>query len=151
MAGYTVFFTHNIFLICVWRNKEAVFQKICIKSRNDLYLYSCRLIVVLFSEQMNLKNRTLLLCVQTYQNKRFHLRKSHVTTTEKHAYISYEMQLQNHSLTLIHKNKSLPSATSNLSRSPMAHNTTSSLDKLTSTDYVDFGKCQDRFGRFSWS
>ena len=33
----------------------------------------------------------------------------------------------------------------------MAHNTTASWDKLTSIDYVDFGKCQDRFGRFSWS
>ena len=33
----------------------------------------------------------------------------------------------------------------------MAYNTTESLDKLTCTDYVDFGKCQDRFGRFSWS
>ena len=25
------------------------------------------------------------------------------------------------------------------------------MDKLNCTDYVDFGKCQDRFGRFSWS
>ena len=25
------------------------------------------------------------------------------------------------------------------------------MDKLTCTDYVDFGKCQDRFGQFSWS
>ena len=33
----------------------------------------------------------------------------------------------------------------------MAYNTTETLDKLTCTDYVDFGKCQDRFGRFSWS
>ena len=33
----------------------------------------------------------------------------------------------------------------------MAYNTTESLDKLTCTDYVDFGKSQDRFGRFSWS
>ena len=34
----------------------------------------------------------------------------------------------------------------------MAYNTTASLDKLTCTDYVDFGKCQDRFvGRVSWS
>ena len=70
---------------------------------------------------------------------------------EKHAYISNEMQLQNHSLTFIHKKKSLPPATSILSRSPMAYNTTASLDKLTCTDYVDFGKGQDRFGRFSWS
>ena len=33
----------------------------------------------------------------------------------------------------------------------MAYNTTASLDKLTCTDYVDFGKCQDRFGRLSSS
>ena len=33
----------------------------------------------------------------------------------------------------------------------MAYNTTASLDKLTCTDYVDFGKRKDRFGRFSWS
>ena len=33
----------------------------------------------------------------------------------------------------------------------MAYNTTASLDKLTCTDYVDFGKCHDRFERFSWS
>ena len=30
----------------------------------------------------------------------------------------------------------------------MADNSTASLDKLTSTDYVDFGKSSDRFGRF---
>ena len=33
----------------------------------------------------------------------------------------------------------------------MVYNTTASLDKLTCTDYVDIGKCQDRFGQFSWS
>ena len=33
----------------------------------------------------------------------------------------------------------------------MAYNTTASLDKLTCTDYVDFGNCQDRLGRFVWS
>ena len=33
----------------------------------------------------------------------------------------------------------------------MACNTTASLEKLTCTDYVDFGKCEDRFGRFPWS
>ena len=33
----------------------------------------------------------------------------------------------------------------------MAYNTTASLDKLTCTDYVDFGKSQDRFGRISWT
>ena len=33
----------------------------------------------------------------------------------------------------------------------MAYNTSASLDNLTYTDNVDFGKGQDRFGRFSWS
>ena len=33
----------------------------------------------------------------------------------------------------------------------MTYNTTETLDKLACTDYVDFGKCQDRYGRFSWS
>ena len=33
----------------------------------------------------------------------------------------------------------------------MAYNTTASLDKLTCSDYVDFGKCHDRFSKFSWS
>ena len=61
------------------------------------------------------------------------------------------MQLQNLSLTSIHKNKSLLSVTSILSRSPMAYNTTDSLDKLTGTDYVDFGKGQDTIRQFSWS
>ena len=48
------------------------------------------------------------------------------------------------------KINSLLSATSILYRSPMAYNTTASLDKLTCGDYVDFGRSQDRFGRFSW-
>ena len=39
---------------------------------------------------------------------------------QKDAYISNEIQLQNHSLFFIHKNKSLPSCTSILSRSPIA-------------------------------
>ena len=33
----------------------------------------------------------------------------------------------------------------------MAYNTTASLDKLTCTDYVDFGRCKDIFRQFSWS
>ena len=33
----------------------------------------------------------------------------------------------------------------------MAYNTTRTLDKLACTDYVDFVKCQDRFGRIFWS
>ena len=33
----------------------------------------------------------------------------------------------------------------------MAYNTTETLDKMACTDYVDFGKCQDRLGQISWS
>ena len=33
----------------------------------------------------------------------------------------------------------------------MAYSTTASLEKLTFTDCVDFGECQDRFGLFFWS
>ena len=33
----------------------------------------------------------------------------------------------------------------------MVYNTAASLDKLTCTDYVDFGKSSDRVGRFSWA
>ena len=87
----------------------------------------------------------------TEKGKNLLVWKSHVTMTKKHAYISNELQLQNHSLTFNHKNKSFLLATSILSDSPMAYNTSASFDKLTCTDYVDFGKCQGRFGRLSWS
>ena len=70
--------------------------------------------------------------------------------TKKHAYKCNKMQLHNHSSTFIHKYESLPSATSIISRSRMAYNTTASLNKLTCTDYVDFRKRQDRFGQISW-
>ena len=85
------------------------------------------------------------------QKKKNVIRNCQVTMTKKDAYISNELQLQNHSLLSFHKNKSLPSATSIISRSPVAYHTTASFDKLTCTDYVDFGNCQDRFGRLFWS
>ena len=70
---------------------------------------------------------------------------------EKDAYICSKFQFQTRSFTFIHKNKSFLSATSILSCSPMAYKKTASLDKLNCTDYIDFSKCQDRFGQFSWS
>ena len=101
---------------------------------------------------MNVKNKTPLLSVQTYQKReKFHVRECHVTMTKKDAFISNEIQLQNQSLFFIHKNISLHSATRSLSCSPMAYSTTASLDKLTCTDNVDFGESQDRFGRFTLS
>ena len=71
--------------------------------------------------------------------------------TKTDAYISNKMHLQNHSLAFIHKIKTLALAASILSRSPMAYNTTATLDKLSCTDYLNFGKCHERFGQFSWS
>ena len=67
------------------------------------------------------------------------------------AYKSSELHFSNHCSTFNLKNQLASSATSILSRSPMAYNTTQTLDKLICTDYVDFGKCQDRFGHFSWT
>ena len=117
---------------------------------------------------MSLKNKIILLFVQTYQKrkevpyiemsrendqkrKESPCMKMSRDNDQKHAYISNEIQLQNRSLTFFHKNKSLLSATSILSCSPMAYNTTASLDKLTCTDYVDFRKRQDSIKPFSWS
>ena len=71
--------------------------------------------------------------------------------TKKQAYISNELEHLKHSLTFMQKNKSIFSATSILSCSPMAYNSTASLEKLLCTDYADFGKCQDRFRQFPWS
>ena len=82
------------------------------------------------------------------KRKYFFIRKYHVTLTRTKAvtYISQIIvQLS------FFKIKSLLSATSILSRSPMAYNTTETLNKLACTDSVDFGKIQDRFGRFFWS
>ena len=87
----------------------------------------------------------------TEKGKNLLIGKCYVTMTKQDANIINELQLQNHSLTFIHNYKSLLSSTSILSRSPMACIVTASLVKLTSTDYVDFGKCQDRFGQFFWS
>ena len=39
----------------------------------------------------------------------------------------------------------------NKNESEMAYITTATLHKLACNDYVDFGKCQERFERFSWT
>ena len=84
------------------------------------------------------------------KRKNFLIWKCQVTRTRKNVFIFNEMQLQNQSLTIIHKNKTLLSATCILSHSPVAHSTTS-LDKPSCTDYVDFGKFQDSIGQYAWS
>ena len=57
-----------------------------------------------------------------------------MTITKRDEYITNEMQLQKIFLTFIRKNKSIHSATTILSGSSKAYNTTDSLDKLTCTD-----------------
>ena len=83
----------------------------------------------------------------TKKGKNLLIWKSGVTMNKKDAYKRNKMQPQNHSLTFIHKNKSLLSATSILSRSPMAY-TTASLDKLTCTDYFDFANVKTDLDNF---
>ena len=98
----------------------------------------------------------------TKKRKRFHIWKCHVTMTKKgknlikcHVILASAKAVTYISQMIVQlsfsKISSLLSATSILSRSPMAYNTTASLDKLACTDHVDFGKCQDRYGRFSWT
>ena len=62
-----------------------------------------------------------------------HKRKYHLTTTEKRAFISNKLQLQNQSSIFTKKDKSLDAPTNILSGSLMAHNTTASLNKLICT------------------
>ena len=88
----------------------------------------------------------------TKKGKNLLIWKSQVTKAKKDAFINNELQLQNCSSAFIQKKKkSFPAATSILIRSPLAYNATASLNKLTCSNYVDFDKCQDRFGYFSWS
>ena len=134
----------------------------CIEAGNHLKHYCCHLIVESISEQINLKNKKLIFFVQTYRKtkdnpiwkchvtmtkkgKNLFIWKSHVTMTKKDKYINKEMQLQNLFLTFNPKNKTILSASSILFRSPVAHITTDFLDKLTFTNYLDLGKCPDRF------
>ena len=78
-------------------------------------------------EQLNLKNKVLPILVQPHPKKECHMtmskkkrplfkqiapkvdhiRKIYVTVTKKETYISSKVQLQNHSSTFIHKNKSI--------------------------------------------
>ena len=81
------------------------------------------------------------------QNKKhFLLRKYHVTLGRTKA-VTYSSQV-NVQLSLSEIN-TLLSTTSILSLSLMAYKTTDTIDKLACTNYVDFGKSQDRSGQLS--
>ena len=114
---------------------------------------------------MNLQNKFFIVFVQTFQKEKsiplwkfnetmIKKRKNlvvwecHLTVIKKEAFKSNGLQLLNHSLSFFLKNCSLLSATCVLSPSSIVYNTTASLDDLTWTDYVNFGKTQNRFGQF---
>ena len=84
----------------------------------------------------------------TKTGKNLLLRKYHVTLARTEAVTFSSQIIVQFSFSKI---TSRLSATSIPSSSPKAYNTTSTLDKLASTDYVDFSKSQDRFGRVSCS
>ena len=91
---------------------------------------------------MHLRSKIILLFVQSYQKgKRFYIWTCHVKTTENDTYSNNKLQLRNHSLSFLHKSKPILLATNILFCSP----------KVTCIDYVDFGRCQIRFGRLPWS
>ena len=68
----------------------------------------------------------------------------HVAMTRKAPFLSNKVQLQNHPLTIFHKNKSFLSATSILCHSPVAYNNAAPLDKVTCPNCVDVDKSPDR-------
>ena len=84
----------------------------------------------------------------TEKGKNLLIWKWHVTMTKEDAFISNEMQLQNHSSAFIHKSKSLLSATSILYRCLQSY---CFLGRAKLYRLCGLGKCQDRFGQFSWS
>ena len=95
----------------------------------------------------------------TKKGKRFHIWKCYVTMIDTSPYKevsrdtgenkSSDFRFSKHCSFFILKNQ-LASFSYRHSIA-MAYNTTETLEKLTCTEYVDFGTCQDRFGRISWS
>ena len=165
---YSILYSHYIFHMCLHKQRSCFSDNLYKSWESLVTLQLPSDCCVVFWTNESEKQDTNTFCINLpkkergsiYRNvtwqwpknkKNLLVWKCHETMTKKFAYISNETQLQNISLAFIHKNKSLLSSTSILFRSPMASNTTASLDKLTCIDYVGFGKCQGRFGHFSWS
>ena len=70
--------------------------------------------------------------------------------TNKEAFKSNSFELLSQTSPFMDRKYSLLSATTSMiSHSPMADNTTASLDKITCPNYVDFVNCRKRLGQFS--
>ena len=153
--------------------KYTVFRRIWINVGYCLYHYSRHMIAEFFFETNEAEKQTVTtFCASlpkkevsrdsNQKRKKLLIWNYHVTMTkrktscdfeQKEANISNNGQRQSHCLTFVVKNESILSASIVLSQRPnfMTYNTTTSLDKLTCTNYVTFGKCQDKFGQFSLS
>ena len=86
----------------------------------------------------------------TNRGKNLLIRKCNVTGTKKGVHASNEMHPK--SMFKFHSQKqSIRFSYQHFILFPLTCNATATIDKLTCTNYVDFGKCQVRFGQFSWS
>ena len=86
----------------------------------------------------------------TNRGKNLLIRKCNVTRTKKDVHASNEMHPK--SIFNFHLQKqSIRFSYQLFILFPLTYNTTATLDKLTCTNYVDSGICQDRFGQFFWS
>ena len=140
-----IVFTNIIFFICICRNKKTFFLKILCKSWGLFVTYwlPSEYRVVILTNESEKVSFHLWLYRLTKKGKNDHLWKCHVTITKKRKNllkIKYRVTLastkaKTFSSQIIvefsfSKNNPLLSTTSLLSRSPMAYNTTKTLDKL---------------------
>ena len=161
----------SVYIQCVFnlylQKKKGCFLKSLHKNRPLLVslqvLFDCW--IVFWTNES--EKRVLYFFVQAYREKKYHLTrtKEKIVTCEwprkessrghdqKNVYKSDNMQHQRQFLTIQLTFKSFLSATTVLSQRPnvLTYNTTASLDKLTCSNYVDFGEYRDNFGPVFWS
>ena len=106
VASITVFCTHNVFFIFVWRKKlfNCFLEKI-VKFRGIIFNITPAIwLMSRFLNKWIWKTRYYYIsCKPTKTRKNFHIWKCPVTKTKTDAGISNEFQLQNFSLNFIHK------------------------------------------------
>ena len=87
---------------------------------------------------------------KTKHGKNLLIWKCHLTKTNKRGVFRYQIAATKSFFDVHSQKRSILSATSILSCSPMAYNTTASLEQLACADFVDFGKCREIWTIF-WS
>ena len=145
--------------------KSLIFEKFAYKlekSRNLTVPSDCRD----FFDWMNLKNEVILFLFKFTKKRAFQTRKQVVSMTKK----GKNLAMWKNQVTMFIWGKSTWIETScdndqkrSLYKQPLGapeafltfhsrekslYNTTASMNNLTCTEYLDFGKCQERFGWF---